>query len=58
MLYNVIFLESSIFFSVTITMTMSSDMTDVLQCNHDVTLTLTLDPSIEKKGNLNKKASI
>jgi len=58
MLYNVIFLEPSTFFSVTITMTMLSDMTDVLQCNHDVTLTLTLDPSKEKKGNLNKKASI
>ena len=31
----------------TITVTMSSDVTDVWQCDHDVTITLTL--SLEKK---------
>ena len=38
-------------------MTMLSDVTDVWQYNHDVTLTLTLDPNKEKKTKkkLNKK---
>ena len=69
MLYNIIFPESFILFSViswlvTITVTMFSDVTDVWQCDCDVTLTLTLDPNKEnkrkkkKKGNLNKKASV
>ena len=33
---------------VTITMTMSFDVTDVWQCDHDVTLTLTLDLNNKK----------
>ena len=56
-LYDIILLESSIFFSVTlwlvtITVTMSSDVTDVWQCDYNVTLTLTL--SLEKKNKSKK----
>jgi len=58
MLYDIIFLEPSIPFSVTlwlvtITVTMSSDMTDMWKCNHVITLTLTL--SLEKKNKLKRK---
>ncbi len=44
-----------------LTMTMSSNVTDVWQCDHDVTLILTLYPQIRKqkekkeKENTNKK---
>ena len=53
MLYNIILLEFFIFFSVTswlvtVTVTMSSDVTDVWQCDYDITLALTLDPNKEK----------
>jgi len=59
-LYDIIFLEPSIIFSVTswlvtITVTMLYDMTDVWQCNHDITLTLTLNPNKEKKNKKKKK---
>ena len=43
---------------------MSSDVTDVWQCDHDITLTLTLDPNKEnkrkkeKKRELNKESSV
>jgi len=47
---------------VTVTVIMSSDVTDVWQCDHDVTLTLTLDPNKEnkrkKKRELNKETNI
>ena len=33
----------------TITVTMLSNVTDVWHCDHDVTLTLTLDPNKENK---------
>ena len=54
MLYNIIFPESFMFFSVTswlvtITVTMLSDVTDVWQCDHDITLTLTLYLNKEKE---------
>jgi len=54
MLYNIIFLESSTSFSVTlwlvtIAVTMSSDVTDMWQYDYDVTLTLTLDLNKENK---------
>ena len=52
-LYDIIVLEPSTMFHVTIT------VTDVWQCDHDVTLTLTLDPKIkiwkEKKKNIKWK---
>jgi len=53
-LYNIIFLESSMLFPViswlvTITVTVWSDVTDVWQYDHDVTLALTLDPNKENK---------
>ena len=58
MLYDIIFPEPSILFSVilwlvTVTVTMLSDVTDLWQYDCDVTLTLTLDQikKIEKKGN-------
>ena len=37
---------------------MSSDVTDVWQCDYDVTLSLTLDLNKEKKRELNKETSI
>ena len=41
----------------TITVTMLSDVTDMLQCDHDITLTLTL--YLENKNKiLNEKTSI
>ena len=48
MLYDVILLESSTSFSVilwlvTINVTMSSDVTDVWQYDHDITLILSLE---------------
>ena len=54
MLYNISLSELSLSFSVTswlvtITVTMSSDVTDVWQCDYDVTLTLTLVPYKENK---------
>jgi len=54
MLYNIILLKPSMFFSmilwlVTVTVTMSSDVTDMWQCGHNVTLTLTLDLNKEKE---------
>jgi len=63
MLYDVILPEPSISFSVTswlvtITVTVSSDVTGVWQCDHNTTLTLTLDPNKEKRRELNKKANI
>ena len=71
MLYNIILLESSMSFSVTlwlvtVNVTVSSDMTDVWQCNHNITLILTLNPNKENKNKnknknkrkLNKKASV
>ena len=58
MLYDVILPELSISFSVTITVAMSPNVTDVWWCDHDVTLTLTLDPHKEKKRELNKETSI
>ena len=68
-LYVIILLELFMFFSVilwlvTVYVTMSSDVTDVWQCDCDIILTLTLDLSKEnkrkkkKKRKLNKKASI
>ena len=68
-LYDIILLEPFTSFSmiswlVTITMTVSSDVTDVWQYDHDITLILTLDPNKEKKRKkkkkkkLNKEASI
>ena len=43
----------------TVTMTMLSDVTDVWQCDHNVILTLTLDPNKEKeKKELNKESSV
>jgi len=68
-LYNIIFLEPSISFSVTswlvtITVTILSDVTDVWQYDYNVTLTLTLNPNKEnkrkkkKKRKLNKETSI
>ena len=53
-LYNNIFSELSMFFSVT----MSSNVTDVWQCNHDVTLTLTLDPNKENKSKKKTKKKL
>jgi len=52
--YDIILLElftsfSMILWLVIITVTMSSDVTDVWQCNHDITLTLTL--SLKRKIN-------
>jgi len=52
--HNIIFFELFMSFSmiswlVTITVTMSSDVIDVWQCDHNVTLTLTLAPNKEKK---------
>jgi len=38
---------------VTVTMTMSSDVTNVWQCNHNITLTLTLDSKIENQSKIN-----
>jgi len=64
MLYDIILLESSISFSMIlwlVTITMSSDM---WQCDHDITLTLTLDPNKENKRKnkktrkLNKETSV
>ena len=58
------FPKSSISFFVTSWLvTMSSDVTDVWQCDHDVTLLLTLDPNKEnkrkkKKRELNKETSV
>jgi len=58
------FPESSISFFVTSWLvTMSYDVTDVWQCDHDVTLLLTLDPNKEnkrkkKKRELNKETSV
>ena len=69
-LYDIILPEPSIFFSViswlvTITVTVSSNVTDVWQCYHDIILTLTLAPNKEnkrkkekRKENLNKEASV
>jgi len=62
-LYDIIVLELSTMFYMTITVTISSDVTDVWQCDYDVTLTLTLDPKIKiwkrkRKRTLNEKASI
>ena len=66
-LYNIIFPKPSTFFSVTlwlvtVTVTMSYDVTDVWQCDHDVTLTLILNLNKEnkskKKKKLNKEISI
>jgi len=58
-LYNIIFLESSMLFPViswlvTITVTVWSDVTDVWQYDHDVTLALTLDPNKENKRKTTK----
>jgi len=39
----------------TVTVTMSSDVTDVWQCDHNVTLTLTLDPRIKKRKGWEKE---
>ena len=51
-LYDIILSKSSTFFSVT----MSLDVTDVWQCDHDVTLTLILDLHKEnKRKNKNEK---
>jgi len=36
-------------------MIMSSDVTNVWQCDHDITLTLTLDPNKENKREKTKK---
>ena len=60
MLYDIILPESSMSFSVTlwlvtITVTMLSDVTDVWQCDYDVTLTLTLSLEKKKKSKENKK---
>ena len=60
MLYNVILSEPSTSFFmtlwlVTITVIMSSDVTDVWQCDCDITLTLTLDPNKENKRKRKKK---
>jgi len=59
-LYDIIFLESSMSFSVTswlvtVTMTMSSNVTDVWQCNHDITLILTLNLNKENKSKKKKR---
>jgi len=40
---------------VTITVTMSSDVTDMWQCDHDVTLTLILNPNKENKSKRKKE---
>ena len=51
-LYDIILPKSSTFFSVT----MSLDVTNVWQCDHDVTLTLILDLHKEnKRKNKNEK---
>ena len=49
----------------TVTVTMSSDVTDVWQCDYDIILALTLDPNKEKikekrkrKGNLDETTSV
>ena len=39
----------------TVTMTISSDVTNVWQCNHDTTLTLTLDSKIKNQSKLKLK---
>ena len=62
-LYNIILLKPFISFSVilwliTITVTMLSDVTDVWQCDHDVTLNLTLDPNKENKRKKEKEKRI
>jgi len=43
---------------VTITVTVSSDVTDVLQCDHDITLTLILNLSKENKSKKGKKKEL
>ena len=50
MLYDIIFLESSTSFPVT----MLSGVTDVWQCDCDITLTLTLDLNKENKSKKEK----
>jgi len=62
-LYNIILLKPFISFSVilwliTITVTMLSDVTDVWQCDHDVTLNLTLDSNKENKRKKKKEKRI
>ena len=42
----------------TITVTMSSDVTDVWQCDIDVTLTLTLDPNKENERKKEKEKEL
>ena len=63
MLYDIIVLESFTLFYVTITVTVSYNVTDVWQCNHNVNLTITLDfqnkdIKRKKKRILNKKTSV
>jgi len=62
-LYDIILSESFMSFPViswlvTVTVIMSSDVTDMWQYDHNISLTLTLDPKKEKKRKLNKKSSI
>jgi len=58
-LYDIIFSEHSMFFFVTswlvtVTVTMSSNVTDVWQYDPDITLTLILNPNKENKSKRKK----
>jgi len=62
-LYDIILPEFSMSFSmtswlVTVTVTISSDVTDVWQCDHDVILSLTLNLSKENTRKREKEKKI